>query len=139
MDATSQRTSFQGRSLMGLFTDLWRESSTLVREEAELAKAELSAKVSEVQSGFASLALGGAILFAGFLVLLAAAVAGLAQLLPPENAAWLSPLLVGLVVALVGAMLIAKARRELKASRLKPSHSLASLRRDSQLAKEHLR
>ena len=139
MDATSPRTPFQGRSLISLFADLWRESSTLVREEAELAKAELSVKVSEVQSGFASLAMGGAILFAGFLVLLAAAVAGLAQVLPPENAAWLAPLLVGIVVALVGMVVVAKARRELKASRLKPSHTLASLRRDTQLAKEHLR
>jgi drug/metabolite transporter (DMT)-like permease len=139
MDATSPRSPYQGRSLISLFADLWRESARLVRGEAELAKAELSAKVSEVQSGFASLAIGGAILFAGFLVLLAAAVAGLARVLPPENAAWLAPLLVGLVVALIGSALIAKARRDLKASRLKPSHTLASLRRDTELAKEHLR
>ena len=33
------------RSLIALFSDLWRETSTLVHEEAELAKAELSEKV----------------------------------------------------------------------------------------------
>ena len=43
----------EGRSLIALFSDLWRETSTLVHKEAELAKAEMSEKVSQVGSGLA--------------------------------------------------------------------------------------
>ena len=41
----------EGRTLMGLFADLWRETHTLVRDEAQLAKAELSEKVSRLPPG----------------------------------------------------------------------------------------
>jgi len=129
----------QGRSLIGLFSDLWRETSTLVHEEAELAKAEISEKVSQVGSGVASLAVGGAIVFSGFLVLLAAAVAGLAQFLPPEYAAWLSPLIIGLVVVIVGFIAVSKGRKELKAGNLRPERTMQAMRQDADLAKEHWR
>jgi VIT1/CCC1 family predicted Fe2+/Mn2+ transporter len=129
----------QGRSLIGLFSDLWRETSTLVHEEAELAKAEISEKVSQVGSGVAELAVGGAIVFSGFLVLLAAAVAGLALFLPTEHAAWLSPLIVGLVVMIVGFIVVSKGRKELKAGNLRPERTMQSMRQHADLAKEHWR
>lgn len=127
------------RSLAGLFVELWRETSTLFRQEAELAKAELSEKVSQVESGFAALAAGGAILFAGLLVLLAAAVAGVARVLPPEHASWLSPLMVGLVVALIGGVLLAKARKDLRRTNLRPTRTMASVRADGRMVKEHIK
>src|SRR5437870_2420011 len=63
----------EGRSLIALFSDLWRETSTLVHEEAELAKAELSEKVSQVGTGAVELAVGALVAFAGFIVVLFAA------------------------------------------------------------------
>ena len=128
-----------GRSLVGLFSDLFRETSTLVHEEAQLAKAEISEKVSQLGTGVAAIAAGGAILFAGFIVLLFAAVNALAMLLPPDHAAWLAPLIIGLVVMIVGYIALAKGRREFTAESLKPSRTMESLRRDTQLVKEHLR
>ena len=143
MDMTTDRplaaSSAQPRSLTGLFADLWRETTTLVREEAELAKAEMSDKVSQVGSGIGALAIGGAIAFAGFLLLLGAAVAGLAQVLPPDLAPWLAPLILGVVVTVVGLIAVAKGRTHLKARNLTPTRTTQSLRRDAQLAKEHMR
>ena len=128
----------RGRSLVGLFSDLLRESSTLVQEEAALAKAEISEKVSQLGSGAAAIGAGGAILFAGFIVLLFAAVNALAMFLPPEHAAWLAPLIIGLIVMIVGYIALAKGRKEFKAESLKPSRTMDSLRRDTELVKGHL-
>jgi hypothetical protein len=137
--AAYPNTDARSRSLVGLFSDLFRETSTLVHEEAQLAKAEIADKVSQLGTGVAAIAAGGAILFAGFIVLLFAAVNALALFLPPEHAAWLAPLIIGLVVMIAGTIALAKGRREFKADSLKPSRTMASLRRDTQLVKEHLK
>src|SRR5687767_10360036 len=102
MENTTSTRHSDSRSLTQLFSDLWRQTTTLLREEAELAKAEMSEKVSQVGSGLTSVAIGGAIAFAGFLLLLFAASNGLAQVLSPELAPWLAPLIVGAVVIVVG-------------------------------------
>ncbi len=126
------------RGLVALFSDLWRETSTLVHEEAELAKAELSEKVSQVGTGATEMAVGGLIVFAGFIVLLFAAVNGLAMILPPEHAAWLAPLIVGLAVMVMGFIALAHGKHEMSAESLTPHRSMESLRRDAQLAREHV-
>ena len=127
-----------GRTLAGLFSDLWRETTTLVHEEAELAKADMSDKVNQVVTGTGSIAAGGGVLFGGFIVLLLSAVNGLAMVLPTEYAPWLAPLIVGAVVMIIGWALVAAGRRELKARNLRPIRSMESLRRDGRLVKEHL-
>ena len=137
--ASYPNTQGQSRSLVGLFSDLFRETSTLVHEEAQLAKAEISEKVSQLGTGVAAIAAGGAILFAGFIVLLFAAVNALAMFLPPEHAAWLAPLVIGLIVMIAGYISLSKGRKEFKAESLKPSRTMESLRRDTQLVKEHLK
>jgi hypothetical protein len=140
MDALeSTNTQYQRRSLVGLFSDLWRESATLIRTEAELAKAEISEKVSAVGGGMGALAIGGAVLFAGFLLVLFAVVAGLGQILPPEQAPWLAPLIVGAAVLLVGWILLATGRDKLKTENLKPSRIARSVRQDAELLKEHIK
>lgn len=138
MAAVAPQGPSQDRSLVGLFSDLWREMSTLLRDEAELAKAEITEKVNRVQTAAAELAAGVAVLYAGFLVLLAAASVGLAQLLGDQGP-WLGPLIVGLVVAIAGAVLLARGRSQIRAGNLAPGRTLESLRRDSEMAKEHAR
>ncbi len=139
MDTTTTPNNPQTRPLAGLLSDLWRNTTTLLREEAELAKAEISEKVSQVQSGIGSLAIGGAVTFAGFLFLLWAAVGAVAQVLPPGLAVWLAPLIVGVIVTAVGLVALAKGRKGLRTRNLAPTRTTQSLRRDAQLAKEHLR
>jgi hypothetical protein len=128
----------RNRSLIGLFSDLFRETSTLVHEEVQLARVEIGEKVSQLGSGVAAIGAGGAILFAGFIVLLFAAVNGLAMFLPPEHAAWLAPLIIGVIVMIAGYIALAKGRSEFKAENLKPSRTMNSLRRDTEVVKGHL-
>jgi Putative Actinobacterial Holin-X, holin superfamily III len=126
------------RSLIALFLDLFRETSTLVHQEAQLAKAEVTEKVSALGKGVAAIAIGGAIVFAGFIVLLIAASNGLAMMLPEEHASWLAPLIVGLAVIVLGFIALAMGKHELSASNLQPSRTMESLRRDTELVKEHV-
>ena len=131
------RDYVQGRSLMSLFSDLWRETRTLVHQEAELAKAEISEKVSQVTTGAGEIAAGGAILFAGFIVLLFAAVGALELMLATEHSMWLAPLIVGVVVMIVGYIVLSRGRKQMSAESLTPERTLESLQRDARLAKEH--
>ena len=128
-----------GRPLMGLFSDLWRETSTLVHDEAELAKVELSEKVSQMGTGAAQMAVAGGVLFAGFLVLLFAAVGALDLLIDSPQAAWLAPLIVGAAVMIVGYILLKRGQHHVKPANLAPERTLQSLRDDARLAKEHAR
>jgi hypothetical protein len=128
-----------GKPLMGLFSDLFRETSTLVHNEAELAKAELSEKVSQMGTGAAEMAVAGGVLFAGFLVLLFAAVGALDLMIGSPHAAWLAPLIVGVVVMIVGYALLKRGQHQLKPGSLTPERTLQSLRDDAQLARGHAR
>jgi hypothetical protein len=134
-------TEFRGqpreRSLFALFSDLWRETSTLVHEEAALAKAEMSEKVSQMTTGLAELAIGGLIVFAGFIVTLIALSNGLAHFLPEEQADWLAPLIVGVVVMVFGVISLLRGRSNMKAQNLTPERTLQSLNRDAQMVKGH--
>lgn len=137
--AAYPNTQSQSRSLIGLFSDLFRETSTLVHEEAQLAKAEISEKVSQLGTGAAEIAAGGAILFAGFIVLLFAAVGALELMLPTEHSIWIAPLIVGLVVMIIGFIALSRGKKQMQAESLAPRRTLESLKRDARLAKEHVK
>ena len=128
----------QDRSLIGLFSDLWRETQTLVHQEAQLAKAELSEKVSQVTTGAGEIAAGGAVLFAGFIVLLFAAVGALELMIDSEHAIWIAPLVVGAAVMIVGYIVLARGRKQMSADSMVPERTVQSLQRDARLAKEHV-
>ena len=130
---------YERRPLVGLVFDVWRESASLLRDEAALAKAEISEKVSQVGGGIAALAAAGAVLFAGFLLVLLAVVGLVALALPEEQAPWLAPLIVGLAVLVVGWFLLSAGRNKLQIEKLKPSHSMRSVRHDAQVIKEHIK
>jgi hypothetical protein len=128
-----------GKPLMSLFSDLFRETSTLVHNEAELAKAELSEKVSQVGTGAAEIAVAGGIFFAGFLVLLFAAVGAIGMWIGTENAAWAAPLIVGVVVMIIGYILLKRGQSQMKPANLAPQRTMQSLRDDANFAREHVR
>jgi len=116
------------RSLGELFSELSRETGTLVRKEVELATTEMTAK-AKVASGHAGIAAaGGALAHAGFLVLLAAIVVGLTQLgLEP----WLAALLVGLVTIGAGYALVNKGLSALRQTSVTPTQTIESLKETS--------
>jgi len=127
------------RSIGTLVSELSQETTTLLQQEIALAKTEMSEKISQVSTALVRLALGGLVLFAGLLVLLDALVYGLSELLPPDLTPWLPALLVGIVVAIIGAILLQKGRSNLQTSSLMPQRTATSLQRDTHMVKEQVR
>lgn len=136
-DARHARTG-DTESVSGLFSELWRHSTALVQEEVELAKAELSEKTTHAAVSASAIAIGGAVLFAGFIVLLLAAVNALGPLLPPDIAGWLAPGIVGLVVIVIGFVMVSGGIKALDMKKLAPRRTMESLRRDTNMVKEHV-
>jgi hypothetical protein len=128
----------EDRSFGSLFAELTQETATLVQQEVALAKAEMSEKVSQLGSGLATLIIGGFVLFAGLLKLLDAVIYGIGELLPPDLSVWLPALIVGVIGAIIGAVMLQKGRSNLKPGNLAPQRTAASLRRDKEFAKEHV-
>ena len=126
-----------GSSLGSLLSSLTHEVTSLVRKEVELAKAEFSEKSSQAAKGVGAIAAAGGVLFCGFLVLLAAAVFGLNTVLPPDTTPWLSALIVGGVVLLIGLIMLQSGRKKLRAQNLMPNRTLSSFRNDRELASQH--
>jgi hypothetical protein len=123
------------RSLADLFTELARETSTLVRQEVQLAKAELTQSATEAGRAVAFLLVGGAVAYAGVLFLLLAIVYGL---IAAGLDGWLAAGLVGLIVVVIGAVLVMRARASLSAASLAPRRTVESLKEDTEWAKEQL-
>jgi hypothetical protein len=118
-------------SLGELFSKLTSDLSGLVRDEVQLAKVELKDDISK--AGKAGGMFGGAAL-AGYMavVLLSFAAAwGLAEVMA---AGW-AFLVVGVVWALVGALLYVQARQRLREVDLKPEQTIDTLKEDVQWAR----
>jgi len=123
------------RSIGALLSDLATESVLLIRQELALLKAELHEKFSRVGQGATALAAGALIAYSGWLVLLAAAVFGLAEVLPT----WLAALIVGLAVLGIGAALLLVGKNRFEAGSLTPERTLRTLREDQAWLRERLR
>ena len=123
------------RSLGDLFSDLSRETTTLVRQEVQLAKAELTQSATEAARGIGMLVAGGAVAYAGLFFLLLAIVFGLIE---AGWDAWLSALVVGVVVVAIGAILVLRARESLKPANLTPRRTIETLKEDQEWAKEQI-
>jgi hypothetical protein len=120
------------RSLGELFSDLARETGTLVRQEVELAKTEMTQKATRVGKDIGSLAAGGAVAYAGFLGILAAIAIGLGQLGVPW---WLAALLVGVVVAAIGGILVQRGLSALRQEQVTPERTVATIKEDVEWVK----
>jgi len=123
------------RSITALLSDLASETILLIRQEMALLKAELSEKFSRVGQGATALGAGALIAFSGWLVLLAAAVLGLATVVP----AWLAALIVALLVLAIGGALVYIGKSRFDADSLTPRRTLRSLREDEAWLRERLR
>jgi uncharacterized membrane protein YqjE len=123
------------RSLGELFAELAQETSTLVRQEVNLAKVEMSEKASRAGRHAGVLAAGGALAYAGLLAILAGVIVLLNNIMP----LWVSALLVGLVVAIVGYLLVRRALDALKREDFAPRQTMETLKEDQQWAKDQTR
>ena len=133
----------ESRSLADLIRDLRDESTALLRQEVALAKTEMSEKASKAGRNVAYLAIGGAVAFLGSIFLLLAASYGIALAINETDWAphgtWIGPLIVGAVVAAVGAVLISKAKHTLQETSLVPEKTMETLREDKQWAQAKVR
>jgi len=120
------------RSLGELFSELAQETSTLVRQEVSLAKTEMTQNASRAGKHVGSLAAGGAVAYAGLLAILAGVIVLLDNVMP----LWLSALLVGIVVAVVGYILVRRALDALKREDFAPRETIETLKEDRQWAKD---
>jgi drug/metabolite transporter (DMT)-like permease len=134
MDTTTR----EDRSLSSLVSDLTRETSELMRKEVELGKAEISDKITQVQHSMIALAIGAALILVGLFYVLDAVVYGLAELLPPDLSPWLSALVVGVIVAIVGYVLLKKGQHDLEPENLAPTRTTESLQKDKQMLEEKI-
>ncbi len=124
------------RSLGELFAELARETSTLVRQEVQLARVELTQQATRIGRDVGALLAGGAVVYAGFLALIAAVILLLGDLGIPW---WLAALLVGVVVAGVGAILVARSLAALKRVDMVPRRTVETLKEDREWAKEQVK
>jgi len=99
------------RSLGDLFGDLTRETTELVRREINLAKVELTDKATRIGKDLGMMVAGGVVALSGLLTLVAFLVLALTAL---GLAAWVSALLVGLVLTGIGAAVAMSGLNRLK-------------------------
>jgi hypothetical protein len=139
----NSETTSQPNSIPSLLRDLRDEATTLVRQQVALAKVELKENVSKVGAHLASIAVGGVVTLMGAIVLLI----GLGQLLgvgleaaglSAQTAQWLGPVIVGVVVAVIGGGMLAKAKKALAHDSVVPRQTIESLKADQQWAKTKL-
>lgn len=128
----TRSTSRSARGTLNLLSRLASELMTLIRQEGELARAEVSEKMDQARSGMAALATGGLVTYTGVNFLLLALFLGINLWIEEP---WISAVIVGGAVTLVGLVLLGTARRNLGARNLAPERTARSLRRDAELAR----
>jgi len=132
------------RSLGDLFSELSKETSTLMRQEVTLAQVELTQKATIVGKQVGSLVVGGAVGYAAVLILLAALVIAFTQLISSifgwtiMTSAWVAAAIIGLVIGGVAFSLITSALATLKKTDLTPQQTIESLKEDAQWIKNQV-
>jgi hypothetical protein len=139
---TSETTS--PNSIPSLLRELRDETTTLLRQEVSLAKTELNENFSHLIHHSLQIAIGAFVAYAGLIVLLI----GLGHLIgailvragvDPGLATWIAPAGVGLVVAIIGWAMLARAKHAIAHEDIAPRQTLESLRDSKQWAQNKLR
>lgn len=123
------------RPLSELFGDLSRQMNTMLRQEMQLARLEMKNRVAKMGRSAAMLAAGGLILYAGFLGLMITAVIALANVVE----LWLAALIVGGVVAIIGAIMIGAGYGQLKQLDMVPRRTVNSLEESAEWLKQEIK
>ena len=123
------------RSVPDLLGDVLHETTELFRTEGRLIRSEISDKLTQVQLAGGSLAAGAICLLVALIILAGALVTALAKVMDPAWAA----LLVGVAIAVIGALLLAAGKKSLEGVNLAPERTLTQLQKDGQLVKEQAR
>jgi hypothetical protein len=122
-------------SIPELLRELREESSTLFRQEIALAKTEVKEKASKLSRNAIYLVAGGVVAYSGLIFILLAvtrliSVGLVAAGMEAATAAWVGPLILGLLVAIIGTAMLMKGKRTLAEESLVPEKTLQSLKED---------
>lgn len=120
------------RSLGELFSELTGGIGTLLRQEIQLAKTEVSEKASKAGRNVGYIAAGGFVAYVGVFAL----VAGLILLLGLVIPYWLSALIIGAVIALIGGILVQKGLKTLQEENFAPERTVKTIQEDKEWLKE---
>lgn len=123
----------ENASVGELMGNVTRDLSTLLRQELTLAKAELKAEAAKAGRGAGMLS-GSAL--AGWMVLLFLSIALWSGLSNVMDAGW-AGLIVAVVWAVIGAVLYASGRRQLRSVNPKPDQTAATLKNVPDALKGH--
>jgi len=129
-----QQVAKDDRSLGDLFTELANETGTLIRGEVALAQSEITHKASKIGKNVGSLAVAGAVAYLGAMAVTAGVILLLALFIP----AWISALVVGVVIAGISYFMITTALSKLKDIDPVPTQSIESLKEDAKWLKKEM-
>ncbi|KAF0967900.1 MULTISPECIES: phage holin family protein [Gordonia] len=122
-------------STVQLVERLQSQTTTLVKTELQNAVAEMKGKGTRIGVGAGISGAGTLLVLFGLGTLVAAAVLGLANVVP----AWLAAVIVGVVLLAIGGAAAAfGAQRAKSAVPPAPEHTVESVQRDVATVKEHL-
>ena len=120
------------RSLAELFSVMTQDVSTLMRKEVELAKEEMKVEASRAGTVAKLFGIAGFVGFFAVMMLLFAAAWGLAAVVPDG----LAFLIVGIVLAIVAAVLALRGKAQVAELNPKPEQTIETLKEDAQWLKE---
>jgi VIT1/CCC1 family predicted Fe2+/Mn2+ transporter len=129
---TNPRNEAEG--IGSLISGLLKDLQDLVRAEVQLAKTELKEDAAEISSAIGFIAGGALVGLVGFIFLMLALTYFLNRWFPE----WVSALIVGAVLVIVAAALLASGRGKLSAANLKPEQTIATLKEDQEWAKRQI-
>lgn len=121
------------RPVGGLLTDLVAQVNALFRTELNLLKAEMKDNVRSLRGGIVSVAIGTALLIAALFVLVQALVAAMVA---AGMSVWLSSVIVGVALALVGVILLKMGADKMSLSEMTPDRTVRQMEKDVTLVKE---
>ena len=121
------------RSFGELLGELSEDVSTLMRQEVRLARAEMSRTLSRATTDAVKLGAGALVALAGGLTVVAALVLGLIAL---GLAAWVSALIIGALLGVIGYVMLRNGLQDLKRVDPTPHRTVQTLRDDLQWVKE---
>lgn len=121
------------RSIGELFGQLTQDMTLLVRQEIQLARSEMSEKLSHLAANLISVATGGLVAYMGAWALVAALIIALHEL--ANISPWVSALIVGIVLVIVGYAMLKRGLNELKRVDLAPRRTVENIKDDVQSIK----
>lgn len=122
------------RTLGDLFSELTRDTRTLVRQEIDLARTEITDKASKAGKHAGYVAAGALVAYAGLIVLLMGVAYLLATILP----LWLATVIIGAIVIGVGYAFLQTGMDGFKKTDFRLARTQESLQEDKQWIKEQI-